>query len=80
MKPWTELSADAREVMKDLGNCGPTVLPLNREVKGYQMDDEGGGKVYYGANKLRTLAAGMIEVADWLDARAVAPSTENQNV
>ncbi len=68
---WEELSDDAREAMTTLGNCGPTVRDgFSRTVKGWVHDEDGTSKVYYDADDLRKLAAGMIEVADWLDREA----------
>lgn len=68
MKPWEQLSAQAHEAMKALGEAGPTVHVQHREVKGY-VD---GGKAYFDAQDLRNLAMGMIEVANWLDERAAS--------
>ena len=68
MKTWEQLSAQAHESMKALGEAGPTVHVEHREVKGY-ID---GGKAYFDAQDLRNLAMGMIEVANWLDERATA--------
>lgn len=67
-----DVSQKARDVMDALGNFGPTVNALNREVKGYTMDSNTGdcGKAYYSSDDLRNIAAGCIEVADWLDKRA----------
>ncbi|MBQ0917499.1 hypothetical protein KBW71_03520 [Hydrogenophaga aromaticivorans] len=67
---WEDVSEAAREVMKDMGNFSPTVNAKHKMVKGYMHDDEGGGKVYLDSGDLRTIAAGCIEVADWLEKRA----------
>ena len=67
-----DLSQNARDVMKALGNFGPTVHALNCEVKGYAMDADTGdcGKQYYTSNDLRKIASACDEVANWLDRRA----------
>lgn len=73
MGEWfNEVSESARDVMDALGNFRPTFHAANREVKGYTMDSDTGecGKCYYTSNDLRHIAAGCIEVADWLDKRA----------
>jgi len=69
MKLWEELSQNALNQMKFIGNFGPTVNVEYAEVKGYTYDEDGGGKCYLTSNDLRDLAAGCIEVADWLDER-----------
>jgi hypothetical protein len=53
------------EVLRELGEFGPTVNPALKELKGY-ID----GKCYYDASDLRELAAACIEAADWLERRA----------
>lgn len=63
---WEDLSIDARQWMRDLGEFGPTVHAAKREVKGYGID----GKTYYTSEDLRGIAAACTEVADWLDRRA----------
>ena len=60
---WKSLSC--AEVLRDLGDFGPTVNTANRDLKGY-ID----GKCYYDAGDLRELAAACTEAADWLDKRA----------
>lgn len=71
MKAWDELSDNAREFMRDLGNFGPTTNVGYREVKGYMLDPDGdAGKVYYNSSDLRQMALAAVEVADWLDERA----------
>ena len=42
---WEDLSELARDVMKDLGNFGPTVNAQAREVKGAMYDDDCDGAV-----------------------------------
>lgn len=72
MKQWEELSQNALNVMRDLGNFGPTIPPSKCEVKGYMLDAEDGGasKTYLDADNLRDYAEGLCEVADWLEERA----------
>lgn len=66
-KKWEELSANALEGMKFLGNFSPTYSP---RVKGYMIDDEGdAGKVYLTPTDQRDLASACNEVADWLEER-----------
>jgi hypothetical protein len=68
---WGNLSSDALEVMKTLGDFGPTTDANDREVKGYFVDDEGGSySAYWNSDYLRTIAAACVEVAEWLDKRA----------
>lgn len=65
----------ALETMRKLGNFGPTANLSNREVKGYAKwgrDEE--ERVYLRSGDLRALAADIIEIAGWLDARAEAAS------
>ncbi len=72
-REWEDLSDNARDTMEGLGNFGPTSNPLNAEVKGYVACEPGeDGRTYYGPDDLREIAAGCIEVADWLDARRAA--------
>ena len=63
---WNDLSENARGVMRDLGHFGPTIRPELREVKGWFDGD----KIYWTSDGLRCMAAGLQEVADWLDKRA----------
>ena len=68
---WESLSQNAKDAMQLLGDFGPTVHVANREVKGYTYNTDGeGGKAYYDNNDLRNIAAGCIEVAQWLEERA----------
>lgn len=67
-----DISTEAKETMKFLGNFGPTVHEHLRELKGYMLDEEGSGKVYLDAGELREIAAACVEAADWLDKRADA--------
>lgn len=69
---WQDLSESALRTMTDLGNFGATVNAQNREVKGYTLDSDGdAGKTYYNSQDLRLMAQDLIEVADWLDKRAL---------
>lgn len=70
MKPWEELSENARVTMKAMGNFGPTVHADAREVKGYTYEDGEGGKCYLSSGDLRNISAACEEVAVWLDERA----------
>jgi hypothetical protein len=72
MNDWDSVSQEAREVMKNLGNFGPTVNPARKEVKGYTHYEDACGKTYWGSRDLRNIAAACTEVANWLDARAAA--------
>lgn len=68
---WEKLSSNAHDVMKDLGDFGPTVHAYAREVKGYiRCEDGEDGRTYYDSNDLRRIAEGCLEVACWLDLRA----------
>lgn len=73
---WEDTSELARDVMKELGDFSPTSHPANVEVKGYLHCDEGDdGRTYWTSDDLRKIAAGCVEVADWLDARAQSTTT-----
>lgn len=68
---WEDLDKNTRDAMKELGCFTPTANVRDRQVKGYMLDEDGDGcKVYWDSGDLRTIAARMIEVADWLDKRA----------
>lgn len=68
-----EVTENSRAWMRTLGNFGPTVNPLYREVKGYMLGECGeADRTYFSSKELRELAAACNEVADWLDARASA--------
>lgn len=73
---WDDVSEKTRQVMKELGNFGPTVHPQNRELKGYTDDGDGLGKTYWSSDDLRGIAAACVEAADWLDKRASAPQPD----
>lgn len=64
---WTDVSENARDWLKMLGNFAPTVHAKNRELKGCLADE---GRTYFDAGDLRNIAAACIEAADWLDKRA----------
>jgi non-homologous end joining protein Ku len=66
------------EAMKVLGNAGPTVNNADKLVKGYRYDENGGGKVYYSSDDLVRIADGMIEVAKWLDTRAMSDGAASE--
>lgn len=67
----TPLSPNAKEALRVIGNFGPTVNASERLVKGYsEWGDGEGGKVYLDPDALRSLASGLAEAADYLDARA----------
>lgn len=75
-----EVSENSRAWMRTLGNFGPTVNPLYREVKGSMLGEHGDAeKTYFDSNELRELAAACTEVADWLDARAVKAQQPRQS-
>lgn len=71
---WEDLSKQARDAMKDLGNFGPTVKVQDRKVKGFTYAGEGTAKTYYSSADLREIAIACTEVADWLDKRAESGS------
>jgi hypothetical protein len=66
LKRWCDLSEDALNVMKELGEFTPTVHTQSREVKGVRDSD----KCYLDSRDLRRIALACVEVADWLDLRA----------
>lgn len=69
---WDDLSKEARETMKFMGNFSATVNVENREIKGYMLgpDDNEGGKIYLYSHELKSMAEHFNEVAEWLDKRA----------
>ena len=69
---WTDVSEDARDWLKMLGDFSPTVHAKQRELKGYLSDE---GRTYFDAGDLRNIAAACIEADDWLDMRADAAAT-----
>lgn len=69
---WTDVSEKARKVMRELGNFSPTARESDAQVKGWGIDEEGTGKVYWDSADLRNIAAACAEVADWLDKRKAA--------
>jgi hypothetical protein len=72
MKHWNDLSGGALRTMKDLGNFSPTFHHADKQIKGYVGTDESClyERTYLTAKDLLEMAAGFIEVADWLDERA----------
>jgi hypothetical protein len=75
----TDLSQSALNTMRELGNFGPTVNPIARELKGYMLDPDGEqGKVYWSAADLRRISADLSEVASWLDQRAMEATLEGE--
>ena len=60
----------AFELMRDLGNFGPTVNVKDRMVKGYTHVDGEGAKTYWTSDDLRAIAEACVYVAGWLDDRA----------
>ncbi len=68
-----EQKPEVAEAMKVLGNAGPTVNASDKQVKGGYVDDEGGWcKAYYSSSDLVRLSEGMLEMAKWLDSRAMS--------
>lgn len=69
---WEGLSQEAKEVMDELGDFGPTVNASNRTVKGQMARWQDGEiyRVYHTSDYLRKIASACEEVADWLDKRA----------
>ncbi len=76
MKDWLDLSDDAHAASDALNNAGPTTRVGDRLLKGLCIDDDdsGIGKAYHSADDLRRYAIGLVEIADWLDARATPQS------
>lgn len=72
IRDWeTDLSPNARRVMRELGGFGPITDDSQRTVKGYTYDEDGiGCKTYYTSGDLRGIADACLDVADWLDNRA----------
>lgn len=72
MTEWLDLSNEAHAAAEALNNAGPAGFVSDRLLKGRCLDEdgEGIGEAYHSADDLRRYAAGMIEIADWLDARA----------
>lgn len=76
MKQWTDLNPDTLEVMKELGYFTPTSRVEDKLVKGYTYDENGEGcKTYLSPENLRDIAYACIEVADFLDERALDEPT-----
>lgn len=62
------------EAVEALGNIGPTANPDHKQVKGYYIDpEEGGGcSVYYSADDLKRIANGAVQIANFLENRALS--------
>lgn len=71
-----DLSESAKDTMNFMGDFCPTAHTGDKQVKGYMVDDDGGGKVYLTSGDLRQMAADFIEVAAWLEKRAVSENGE----
>jgi hypothetical protein len=67
---WEDLSIETREKMEEMGSFSPTVRVSDKMIKGYIGEDQE-GQCYMGPEELREQAAAMIEVADWLEKRAM---------
>ena len=75
---WESLSQNAKDTMQLLGNFGPTIRGCSREVKGWAMCEDGfTERAYYDNNDLRNIAAGCLEVAQWLEERARGEDEDN---
>lgn len=62
-----------KEAMDALGAAGPTVNVADKQVKGGYVDEDGGWcKAYYSSTDLLRLSEGMLEMAKWLDSRAMS--------
>ena len=68
MTEWKDLPEDVLDVMRSLGNFGPTVRVEDCMIKGYTIDPESGesGKEYLDANDLIEIANACIYVSNWL--------------
>lgn len=66
-REWNDLPWYVHDVMKELGNFGPTLNPEHGLVKGY-MNEE---KTYMESADLRRISKALSVVADWLDERKV---------
>lgn len=64
----TGVSVEARATMEFWGDFGPTLDVRAEEVKGYPD----GYERYLSAKELRKMAQHFIEVADWLECRALS--------
>jgi hypothetical protein len=70
---WENISQNAKDTMQILGNFGPTVWAWAMEVKGWSMCEDGfTHSCHYNSNDLKNIAAGCLEVAQWLEERAMA--------
>ncbi len=66
---WEDLPTNVLQMMSWLGGFSPTLSPADGNLKGYMLDDDGGGKVYLGVRDLRDLAHAATVAADWLERR-----------
>lgn len=66
-----EQKPNVSEAMGAIGDAGPTVRVSDKLVKGWVDGD----KVYYSSDDVR-IADGLMEVAKWLDCRAMSGGTE----
>ena len=72
MKDWDkDLSTNAKYQMKFLGDFSPTCNKGYEEIKGYMMDNDGGGSYYLDADDLIKLSDACAEVSRWLKERAL---------
>lgn len=62
---YKDLSEEARDTMRLLGNYQPTFNVEREEIKGDCLD----GHVYLNAEELRLMARHFVEVAEWLERR-----------
>lgn len=74
----SDMSENAKSALRVLGDFGPTVHVADREVKGVVRKDDPweDGRTYISSDDLRLIGAGLIEAADYLDARALAALPE----
>lgn len=67
---WNDLSLNAHAAAEMLGHASPHLSPKVAELIAYRLDDEGGSyKAYCSPADLKRYAAGLLEIADWLEAR-----------
>lgn len=68
---WTEVSREAWDVMDEFGGFRPTATVADREIQGTTVDEEVNPKeTHWDSSDLRRIAAGCLEIAEWLDHRA----------
>lgn len=68
MTKWEDLPKEVLDVMRALGNFGPTIREEESMVKGYTLDPDSGecSKEYLDANDLHEIAIACDHVANWL--------------